>query len=189
MKKLNLTLENKKLDLNLTKQKQKIIAITYGTNFFKRQLDLNKKSAIEVGKVDEHYSYGPKDIDNDFWKKNKEILSRKRGSGYWLWKPYLILKTLKEKLNYGDYLIYIDAAILYMNSTYQVIDFLKEQNAEMWMNRLTLKEKIWSKRDAFILLGVDMPFYSETNQYMGGIQIYRKSKYTEKFLEELLYYS
>ena len=76
-----------------------------------------------------------------------------------------------------------------MNSTYQVIDFLKEQNAEMWMNRLTLKEKIWSKRDAFILLGVDMPFYSETNQYMGGIQIYRKSKYTEKFLEELLYYS
>ena len=72
-------------------------------------------------------------------EKNKEILSRKRGSGYWLWKPYLILKTLKEKLNYGDYLIYIDAAILYMNSTYQVIDFLKEQNAEMWMNRLTLK--------------------------------------------------
>ena len=150
---------------------------------------MNKKSAIEVGKVDEHYSYSPKDIDKDFWKKNKEILSRKRGSGYWLWKPYLILKTFKEKLNDGDYLIYTDAAILYMNSTYQVIDFLKEQNAEMWMNRLTLKEKIWSKRDAFILLGVDMPFYSETNQYMGGIQIYRKSKYTEKFLEELLYYS
>ena len=76
-----------------------------------------------------------------------------------------------------------------MNSTYQIIDFLKEQNSEMWMNRLILKERIWTKRDAFILLGVDMPFYRETNQYMATIQIYKKSKYTEKFLEELLYYS
>ena len=59
----------------------------------------------------------------------------------------------------------------------------------MWFNRMNLKEKIWTKRDAFILLGVDMPFYSETYQYMAGIQVYKKSKYTEKFLEELLYYS
>lgn len=184
-----LTSENKLLEMNLTQKKPKIIAISYGNNYFQRQLDLNKKSALEVGKVDEYYSYGPKDIDHDFKEKNKDILSRRRGNGYWLWKPYFILKTFKEKLKEGDYLFYTDAGILYMNSSYQVIDFLKEQKAEMWMNRLTLKEKNWSKRDAFILLGVDMPFYSETNQYMGGIQIYRKSKYTEKFLEELLYYS
>ena len=152
-------------------------------------MKLNKKSAIEIGKVDEHYSYGPKDIDQDFKEKNKEILLKRRGNGYWLWKPYFILKTLKEKLNDGDYLLYTDAAILYMNSTYQVIEFLKEQKAEMWMNLLIFKEKIWSKRDAFVLLGVDLPFFRETNQYMAGIQIYRKSKYTEKILEELLYYS
>ena len=181
--------EKKILEMNLTKPRPKIIAISYGNNYFKRQLELNKKSAIEVGKVDEHYSYGPEDIDHDFMEKNKDILSKRRGNGYWLWKSYFILKTFKEKLNDGDYIFYTDAAILYMNSTYQIIDFLKEQNSEMWMNRLTLKERIWSKRDAFILLGVDMPFYRETNQYMGGIQIYKKSKYTEKFLEELLYYS
>ena len=92
-------------------------------------------------------------------------------------------------MNNGDYLFYTDAGILYMNSTYQVIDFLKEQNSEMWFDRITLKEKEYSKRDIFILLGVDMPFYRETYQYMGGIQVYKKSKYTEKFLEELLYYS
>ena len=59
----------------------------------------------------------------------------------------------------------------------------------MWMIRLTLKERLYSKRDAFILMGVDMPFYSETFQYMAGVQIYRKSKYTEKFIEQLLFYS
>ena len=184
-----LTKEKKILEMKLPRKKPKIIAISYGNNFYKKQLDLNKKSAIEVGKVDEYYSYGPKDIDHDFMEKNKEILSRRKGNGYWLWKPYFILKTFKEKLKDGDYLFYTDAGILYMNSTYQIINFLKEQNAEMWMDRLTLKEKEWSKRDAFILLGVDMPFYSETYQYMGGIQVYKKSRYTERFLEDLLYYS
>ena len=69
-----------------------------------------------------------------------------------------------------------------------LIDFLKEQNAEMWFNRIELKERLYSKRDAFMLMGVDTPFYSETNQYMAGIQIYRKSKYTEKFLEKLIFF-
>ena len=171
------------------KNKPKIIAITYSNGVFERQADLNKKSALEVGKVDEHYSFGPDDIDQEFKEKNKEILSKFRGGGYWLWKPYIILKTFKEKLREGDYLIYADAGVLYMNSTYLLIDFLKEQNAEMWMNRIFLKESAFSKRDAFILMGVDMPFYSETYQYIAAFQIYRKSKYTEKFLEELLFYS
>lgn len=171
------------------KNKPKIIAITYSNGVFERQADLNKKSALEVGKVDEHYSFGPDDIDQEFKEKNKEILSKFRGGGYWLWKPYIILKTFKEKLREGDYLIYADAGVLYMNSTYLLIDFLKEQNAEMWMNRIFLKESAFSKRDAFILMGVDMPFYSETYQYIATFQIYRKSKYTEKFLEELLFYS
>ena len=169
--------------------KPKIIAITYANAIFQKQLEFNKKSALEIGKVDEHIIYGPNDIDPEFKEKNKEILSKFKGNGYWLWKPYFIYKTFKEKLREGDYIIYTDAGILYMNSTYLVIDFLKQQNAEMWMNRLDLKERLYSKRDAFILMGVDMPFYSETYQYMGGIQIYRKSKYTEKFIEQLLFYS
>ena len=171
------------------KTKPKIVAISYADQSFQNQLLINKKTALEVGKVDEYYSYGPNDIDINFKEKNKDILSKKRGNGYWLWKPYFILKTLKEKLNEGDYLIYTDAGILYMNSTYIIIDSLKKKNADMWMIRLKYIEKQYTKRDAFILLGADLPFYTDTNQYMAGIQVYKKSKFTEKFLEELLYYS
>ena len=174
---------------NFTKTKNKIVAITYADQSFQRQLLNNKKSALEEGKVDEYYSYGPNDIDINFKEKNKDILSKKRGNGYWLWKPYFILKTLKEKLDEGDYLIYTDAGILYMNSTYLIINFLKKQNAEMWMFRYYYPEKKYTKRDAFILLGADLPFYTDTYQYMAGVQVYKKSKFTEKFLEEVLYYS
>ena len=168
--------------------KPKIIQITYGNSFFKRQLKLNNKSAIEVGEVDEHYEYGPKDIDHEFKKKNKGIFSRGRGNGLWLWKPYIINKTIVEKVRDGDYLIYTDAAMLFMNSTKLIINFLNEQNASMWMNRLTLKEKKYSKRDAFILMDADTPYYYDTNQYMAGIQIYKKSNYTVKFIQEWLKY-
>jgi hypothetical protein len=173
----------------INKKKARIIAISYGDKKYKRQLIVNRKSALEIGQVDEYYSYEPQDIDKDFFEKNKEIFSRKKGNGYWLWKPYFILKTLKEKLNDGDYLFYTDAGIIYMNSTKYIINFLKEQKADMWMIRLCTLEKKYTKRDAFILLGVDMPIYSETYQYMAGIQIYKKTKYTEKFLEDLCFYS
>ena len=169
--------------------KPKIIQITYGNSFFRRQLKLNNKSAIEVGEVDEHYEYGPKDIDHEFKKKNKGIFSRGRGNGLWLWKPYIINKTIVEKVRDGDYLIYTDAAMLFMNSTKLLINFLNEQNASMWMNRLTIKERKYSKRDAFILMDADTPYYYDTNQYMAGIQIYKKTKHTIKFIQEYLHYS
>ena len=186
----NIILETSSIIANETKNyKPKIVQITYGNSYFTRQLKLNNKSAIEVGEVDEHYAYHMKDLDDEFKKKNKRILSRGRGNGLWLWKPYIINKTIVEKLNDGDYLIYTDAAMLFMNSTRLLIDFLNEQNASMWFNRLTLKERKFSKRDAFILMDADTPYYYDTNQYMAGIQVYQKSKYAIKFIQDLLKYS
>ena len=44
----------------------KIVAISYGSEEYKQQLEWNKKSkksALEIAKVDEYYGYGPEDID------------------------------------------------------------------------------------------------------------------------------
>ena len=171
-----------------TSKNFKIIAISYSNNIYQRQLKLNKKSALEVGKVDEHFSYGPDDLDKEFKEKNKDILSSKRGNGYWLWKPYIINKTMVEKLKDGDYLIYTDACTLFMDSVYLLIKFLKLHKMPMWMHRLNRKESRYTKKDAFILLGADMPFYSQTNQYQATIQVYEKSAYTIKFIQDWLYY-
>ena len=170
------------------KRKPKIVAISYSNEIYQRQLQLNKKSAIEVGEVDEYYSYGPDDLDPAFREKNKHILSRKRGNGYWLWKPYIIYKTMIEKLKYGDYLIYTDACVLYMNSTRLLVNFLKKYKAKMWTHRLDSKEYVWTKRDAFILMDADTPFYTQTGQYYGTYQIFQKAPSTIKLVKEWLYY-
>jgi hypothetical protein len=47
--------------------------------------------------------------DSEFWIKHGEFIqNNKRGHGYWLWKPYIIKKTI-DSLNDGDRLLYLDA--------------------------------------------------------------------------------
>ena len=66
---------------------------------------------------------------------------------------------------------------------------MKKQKANMWAYKLTILEKTYTKRDAFILMDADTPYYYDTNQYMAGIQIYKKTKHTIKFIQEYLHYS
>ena len=167
----------------------KIVAISYGNERFSDQLKYNGQSAFEFAKVDKFYGYTPNDIDPEFKEKNSYILEKSRGNGYWLWKPYFIYKTLKEKLNYGDFLIYSDAAIIYVDLAQKLVDFLNEKKLDMYTHRLPHLERHYTKRDAFILLGVDAPFYAETGQFNAAFQVYRKTKFTEFFLGEYLYYA
>ena len=71
---------------NITKPK--IVAITYSNQLYKRQMKVNRKSALEIGEVDEHYSYSPYDIDDEFKEKNKEVINEKEG------KRLLVMETL-----------------------------------------------------------------------------------------------
>jgi hypothetical protein len=82
---------------------------TYLVNFaddkFKKSQKKLNESALKFG-VDKVFSFSPDDIvKTDFYEKNRIILEKKRGFGYWLWKPYIIIDTL-SKLNDGDILIY-----------------------------------------------------------------------------------
>ena len=180
--------ENLKIQVNKT-TKPKIVAISYEDNKYKTSLEYNGKSALEIAGVDEFYGYCPEDLDEEFKKKNNYILSERKGNGYWLWKPYFIYKTLKTKLNDGDYLIYSDAGIAYIDKAQLIVNFINERKAEMYLHRLPHLEKHYTKRDAFILMGADLPFFAETGQFNAAFQIYKKSKFTEIFLEEYLYYA
>ena len=52
------------------------------------------------------------DLKNDkkFWDKHERfILENKKGFGYWIWKSYIIMKYLQEKMIDNDILLYMDA--------------------------------------------------------------------------------
>lgn len=54
------------------------------------------------------FSYGPEDLDDDFLETHAEFIrNNPRGYGYWIWKPYIILKALNQ-IHDGDILVYGD---------------------------------------------------------------------------------
>ena len=82
--------------------------ISFGDNKFSNSKIRLKNQAYQSNFFNEITIYDENDLDDDFRNKFKEILKYKKGNGFYLWKIYLIHKTLK-KLNENDILIYIDS--------------------------------------------------------------------------------
>lgn len=73
-----------------------IYLVNYATSQFYRSQEKLNRSARQFG-IDKVFSYREKDlIGTDFYNSNYEILQQKRGAGYWIWKPYFILRAMSK---------------------------------------------------------------------------------------------
>lgn len=93
----------------------KVHLVTYadGHEIHFRNQNALLMSAINQG-FDVLYAYNASHLDDDFKNKNQHILKQQRGAGYWLWKPYVILKTLNT-MPEDDILVYLDSGVLLDN--------------------------------------------------------------------------
>jgi len=87
---------------------QKLL-INYADQGFIRAQQENARSALTIGGFDQVICYGRHDLDLYFRWRNRRLLSESRGAGYWLWKPYITLRTLRQRLRDGDILAYCDS--------------------------------------------------------------------------------
>lgn len=163
------------------------VAINYADNNFKESQKYNTKTAYKRGKFDKVIEYGPSDIDEEFYKTHKKILTQNRGGGYWLWKPYIIKKTL-DSLEYGDYLFYCDSGAYYCNSIDYLIECLEKNNEEILVFEIPLIEKQWTKKECFIKMECNSHKYTDTNQRIATYILFKKTKRTIKFVEDYLKY-
>lgn len=157
-------------------------------NFYKSQKILNN-SAIKFG-IDKTISWNKKQLKKTgFYKKNKEILNQKRGVGFWLWKPYIILDLI-NKINEGDLILYSDSGIEIINDLNPLFKICQrqEQNGVILFTCGGHINKIWTKRDCFVLMDCDSKKYWDHEQTLGSFQIYIKNKNSIKFLKEWLFY-
>jgi hypothetical protein len=109
-------------------------------------------------------AFGPRDLAGDpFYEAHRDIFSRRRGAGYWLWKPLLIRRVLAEMPD-GDTLLYLDASVEVIDSV-KPLEVLVANNGGVVPFRLPgRKIGNWTKRDCLILLGCDSPDYYEQEQ-------------------------
>ncbi len=167
---------------------QKIL-INYCNNDFKEARARLTKSALEKGNFDRVIEYSAKDIDKDFYQANKKILNKRRGAGYWLWKPYIIHKTLKESsIKDGDIVFYCDAGIEFLapiDSHFSLFNEL-QQDVILFDTNVLCKDRC--KRDSFILMNCDEQKAYDFPVILAGVQFYKKSLESITFIEKLLKY-
>ena len=67
------------------------------------------------------------DDDQQFAKRNKDILNRKRGAGYWLWKSYGIYRELYYARD-GDIIVYSDSAVDFIGNIQNLVRLTEHQD-------------------------------------------------------------
>ena len=165
------------------------ILINYATPEFAALRHLNSATGVLVGGFDEVREYSPGDLDATFRKRNAHILKQPRGAGCWLWKPYIIRKTLRT-MHADDCLFYSDAGRFFTGPVAPVVHLVRqtERGVVAFRSRWQ-KERMWTKRDAFVLMGCDTARYADTFQVDAACSVWRKTAFTLMLAGEWLRYA
>jgi hypothetical protein len=166
----------------------KIIAINYADEIFKKKQKLNSLTAKYLGKADQVIEYSPSDIDDLFYEKNADILNQSRGGGYWLWKPYILLKTL-QVANEGDYIFYSDSGSYYISKIKKLVDILKNEKKVIMLFEGPLVELQWTNNYTLQYFNNMFSNIGEgaiSNQIIGTYILIKKCDETIKFIKEYL---
>lgn len=119
----------------------------------------------------------------DFWKEHGAFIeANPRGCGYWLWKPFLILRRL-QAMREGDILLFADAGCelnpygkqrlaeyLEMCARHSVVTFLVAARSEYPV-------KHWTKMDTMLHLDPELQT-AERAQHESGVILLKKNRRT-----------
>lgn len=164
------------------------IHISYAHNTHLKSQEYCTTTALNHG-FDKSIPYGYKDIDPEFIKNNAEIFSQRRGAGFWLWKPFLILKTL-ETMTESDWLMYTDSGMYFVKNPWDWILSMEKEIGEKGIITFDIcgTSKQFTKRDTFILMNLDESKYTEENQRMASVFVCKKTPFSISFIKEWLQY-
>lgn len=123
--------------------------------------------------------------DKEFWPIHGKFLeNNKRGYGYWIWKPYLIKKTL-DSMNENDILFYADAGCKFElnkenNFLIERINHIKKE--KKIIGTFTCPEISWTKMD--LIKYLEMEDKLSGRQHSAGAIMFIKTHEITKFVNE-----
>ena len=145
--------------------------------------------ALEMNIFEDIFLYEELTLGKDFKTRFKDKLNYNvRGFGYWCWKPYIILESLK-RIDNGDILVYADAGC-HLKKEY--IDKMKNyiEDAEKYdivAFELKMPDKFFAKSDLFDYFNVlNNKEITDTNIRCATSLIIKKTDKTIRFVNEWL---
>jgi len=147
-------------------------------------------NSFNISKLDSLTIYAKSDLDPYFIKRNEKILTLRRGAGYWIWKPYVILKKMLDpSVRYGDFVFWIDVAIEFTDDGNIVVqEAIKQKKHMMLFSTVIYWNFNWNKRDAWIYMELDDPKNYETLMMDAAKGLFRKTENSIAFLKEWVFW-
>lgn len=169
--------------------------VTYATPSHAAAARLLTRSALAVGGFDEAVVYGPDTFDDAYRARNAHILSQPRGAGYWIYKPYVVLRYMFETAGPGDVVCYMDSMYEFKQRfTPTVDDWLSAGAAPVALtsnkpDERSFYEKSWTKKDAYVIMGANETAVRDTLQAWCGFICFRNTFEAVQFVAAWLTYT
>ncbi len=111
-------------------KKNKIILLAFASTDLKKSINRISKQANESKFYDKIKIFSSNNLPSNLSDKVNFLLSKgkKRGYGYWIWKPYLVKKVFDE-MEYGEVINYVDIGChIIKNNSLRFKDYLNFVN-------------------------------------------------------------
>jgi len=152
------------------------------------------KRLIEQAKFTNYFDkiilYTDSDLKKDkyFWKKHSNfILNNKKGYGYWIWKPYIIKKTM-EAMKEGDIIMYLDSGCeiggVKQSFIPQYFDYVKIDKIIGTYYRTFPLDNEWCKMDLLVHLNMQNSNLINTPQRQAGALLIYNCKETQNIIHK-----
>lgn len=172
---------------NLTKKKNvRVHCVSFGSDI--NYLQIANQTIQEVKNsfdIDQFHLFTANDLPSSILNYAK---LRKRGFGYWLWKPFIVDSILKS-LQYDDVLIYIDGRCnIGKNFSKKISSFLARDEYHLIAWSIDgCPEREWSSGDVFEKM--DLNFESDealSDQIAATFFVLKKNEHTEMLISQWL---
>ncbi|PXF49837.1 hypothetical protein BWQ96_00489 [Gracilariopsis chorda] len=165
---------------------ERLFFITYGSKPFYNTKARLLYEVRSLNIFEEAFGYGPDDLSTAFMRKFGDVLVRKRGGGYWIWKFAIIRQTL-NLLNNNDFLVYADAGCSvdreHVSHFLKSLNILRSSNHGFLAYERKEKEREWTSTALFEAFNVsNMRHITDSPQYDASVLIMRKNAHLEQCL-------
>ena len=155
--------------------------LNFSDHHMTRSQMLCTESAFKYG-AGQVFQYGPEHIGKEFLEFNKEILSAERGAGYWLWKPYLIWRSL-EFCKPDDILVYCDSGVEIITDLNEVV---KEMDQDIFLFTSGHLQREWCKADIMEATVTEKAMASPFEQVQASVIFFKITDFSLRFIKEWL---
>jgi hypothetical protein len=159
--------------------------ISFATPEYRAQQERQAASAKPY--FDEVCPYNPTSLPLIFYRNNAKLFEHRRGFGYWVWKPWLILYHL-ERMQPGDELMYADSPCHFVADPAPLFQLAAKHDGIgiFHQKRERHKNSKWIKGDTFRLMGCDEPKYWDGDNLLTTYSVWTKTDQSLAFVKEWL---